>query len=54
MKESRFNSSDIPRKKNLTTERKNLMSICTEREVSILRVDDDNDIDEDTLKWIND
>ena len=54
MKESRFNSSNIPRKKELTIERKNLMSICIEERIFILRVNDDDDINEDILKWIND
>ena len=50
MKESRFNSSNISRKKEFTTERKDLMSICIEGGVFILRVDDNNDVDEDILK----
>ena len=50
MKESRFNSLDISRKKEFTTERKDLINICIEGGVFILRVDDNDDVDKNILK----
>ena len=54
MKKSRFNLSNILRKKKFTTEQKDLMSICIEKEIFILRVNDNNDVDKNILKWIDD
>ena len=50
MKKSRFNSLNIPRKREFTIERKIILNVCLRGGVFILRIDD---VGEDILKWID-